>query len=92
LIWRCLCVSPCLNRRILPFDSAAAKAYAAIAAAKAYAAIAAERRAAGRPISQFDCQIAAIARANAAAVATRNTTDFEACGIPLMDPWTLPAH
>jgi hypothetical protein len=80
LIWRCLCVSPCLNRRSLPFDSAAAKAYAAIAA---------ERRAAGRPISQFDCQIAAIARANAAAVATRNTTDFEACGIPLMDPWTL---
>ena len=64
--------------RILPFDSAAAKAYAAIAA---------ERRAAGRPISQFDCQIAAIARANAAAVATRNTTDFEACGILLMDPW-----
>jgi len=64
--------------RILPFDSAAAKAYAAIAA---------ERRAAGRPISQFGCQIAAIARANAATVATRNTTDFEACGIQLMDPW-----
>jgi len=69
--------------RILTFDSAAAKAYAAIAA---------ERRAAGRPISQFDCQIAAIARANAAAVATRNTTDFEACGIQLIDPWTLPTH
>ena len=69
--------------RILPFDSAAAKAYAAIAA---------ERRAAGRPISQFDCQIAAIARANAAAVATRNTSDFEACGIPLMDPWALPTN
>ena len=69
--------------RILPFDSAATKAYAAIAA---------ERRAAGRPISQFDCQIAAIARAKAAAVATRNTTDFEACGIPLMDPWTLSTH
>ena len=64
--------------RILPFDSAAAKAYAAIAA---------ERRAAVRPISQFDCQIAAIARANAAAVATRNTTDFQACGITLLDPW-----
>ena len=69
--------------RILPFDSAAAKAYAAIAA---------ERRAAGRPISQFDCQIAAIARANAAAVATRNTTDFEACGIQLLDPWTSPGR
>ena len=38
--------------RVLPFDRAAARAYATIAAA---------RRAAGRPISQFDCQIAAIA-------------------------------
>ena len=40
--------------RILPFDRPAARAYATIAA---------ERRAAGRPISQFDCQIAAIAHA-----------------------------
>ena len=64
--------------RILPFDRAAARAYAAIAA---------ERRAAGRPISQFDCQIAAIARARDAAVATRNTADFEGCGVELIDPW-----
>ncbi|MCX7228271.1 MAG: PIN domain-containing protein [Burkholderiales bacterium] len=68
--------------RILPFDRAAARAYAAIAA---------ERRAAGRPISQFDCQIAAIARARAATVATRNTSDYEACGIELIDPWTFSA-
>lgn len=64
--------------RILPFDRAAARAYADIAA---------ERRAAGRPISQFDCQIAAIARARAAAVATRNTNDYAGCGIELIDPW-----
>jgi len=64
--------------RILPFDRAAARAYAAIAA---------ERRALGRPISQLDCQIAAIARANEAAVATRNTGDFEDCGIAIIDPW-----
>jgi len=64
--------------RILPFDRAAARAYAAIAA---------ERRAAGRPISQFDCQIASIARAHAAAVATRNTGDYEGCGIAVIDPW-----
>jgi predicted nucleic acid-binding protein len=64
--------------RILPFDRAAARAYAAIAA---------ERRAAGRPISQFDCQIAAIVRANGAAVATRNVGDFEGCGIEVIDPW-----
>ena len=64
--------------RILNFDRAAALAYATIAA---------ERRAVGRPISQFDCQIAAIARASAAAVATRNTGDFEGCGITVIDPW-----
>jgi predicted nucleic acid-binding protein len=64
--------------RILPFDRDAAGAYAVIAAA---------RRAAGRPISQFDCQIAAIARAHGASVATRNTADYEGCGIALIDPW-----
>ena len=47
----------------------------------------AKRRAAGRPISQFDCQIAAIARAHEAAVATRNTGDYEGCGIEVIDPW-----
>jgi predicted nucleic acid-binding protein len=64
--------------RILPFDRKASLAYAAIAS---------ERRAAGRPISQFDCQIAAIARAHGASVATRNISDFEGCGIELLDPW-----
>jgi toxin FitB len=64
--------------RVLAFDRAAARAYAGIAA---------ERRAAGRPISQFDCQIAAIARANDATVATRNTADFTGCGIAVIDPW-----
>ena len=64
--------------RILPFDREAARAYAAIAA---------ERRAAGRPISQFDCQIAAIARAHGASVATRNIGDYEGCGVAVIDPW-----
>jgi toxin FitB len=57
------------------------------AAARAYAAIAANRRIAGRPISQFDCQIAAIARVHEASVATRNTRDYEGCGIMVIDPW-----
>lgn len=65
--------------RILPFDSAAAEAFATIAA---------DRRGAGRPISQFDCQIAAIGRAQGATVATRNARDFEGCGIQVIDPWT----
>ncbi|OIQ85195.1 toxin FitB [mine drainage metagenome] len=64
--------------RILPFDRAAARAYAAIAA---------QRRAAGRPISQFDCQICAIAHANDAAIATRNTCDFQGCGVVVINPW-----
>ena len=64
--------------RVLPFDSPAARAYAAIATS---------RRSAGRPILEADCQIAAIARARDAAVATRNGTDFEHCGIAVIDPW-----
>lgn len=64
--------------RVLPFDSAAAVAFAAIFV---------DRRNAGRPISFPDCQIAATARARDAAVATRNIADFEGCGIELIDPW-----
>lgn len=64
--------------RVLPFDQAAAHAYAEIAVA---------RRRAGRPISQFDAQIAAIARSRDAGVATRNIADFEGCGIAVIDPW-----
>lgn len=64
--------------RVLPFDSDAARAYAAIAAA---------RRAAGRPISHADCQIAAIARSRGAAIATRNVRDFDDCGVKVIDPW-----
>jgi predicted nucleic acid-binding protein len=64
--------------RILPFDSAAAKAFAEIAA---------DRRAAGRPISQFDAEIAAIVRSRGAALATRDLGDFAGCGIELINPW-----
>ncbi len=65
--------------RILPFDSPAAVAFAEIAA---------ERRQAGRPISQADAQIAAIARSRGAALATRNVPDFEGCGVEIINPWT----
>ena len=46
----------------------------------------APRRRSKRLISHFDCQIAAIARAHAAAVATRNTGNYEGCGIAVSDP------
>jgi len=64
--------------RILPFDEDAAREFAKIVAS---------RNAMGRPIPQFDAMIAAIARTHHATVATRNTADFEHCGIRLIDPW-----
>ena len=64
--------------RVLPFDSAAAAAYATIVAV---------RRGAGRPISHFDAQIAAIALSRRSSVATRNVADFEDCGLVVNDPW-----
>jgi predicted nucleic acid-binding protein len=64
--------------RILPFGAEAARPYGRIAA---------ERRRAGRPISQFDAQIAAIALTAGATVATRNLADYEGCGIKLVNPW-----
>lgn len=67
-----------LVQRVLPFDRAAALEFATIAV---------RRRLLGRPISQADCQIAAIARSRGAAVATRNTADFTDCGIKMVDPW-----
>jgi hypothetical protein len=66
--------------RILPFDSAAAVDFAEIAVA---------RRQAGRPISQADAQIAAIARSRGAALATRNVADFEGCGVEVINPWNV---
>lgn len=65
--------------RILPFDSSAAQAFAVLAS---------ERRQAGRPISQADAQVAAVARSRGASLATRNVEDFEGCGIEVINPWT----
>jgi predicted nucleic acid-binding protein len=56
-------------------------------AARPYAQIASDRHRAGRPISHFDAQIAAIARFTGASIATRNVADFDACGVTLHDPW-----
>jgi hypothetical protein len=38
-------------------------------------------------MAQADAQIAAIARSHGAALATRNTADFEHCGIEVLNPW-----
>jgi toxin FitB len=64
--------------RVLPFDSAAAISFAQIAAM---------RRRSGRPISEADAQIAAIAHSRGATIATRNVGDFENCGLEVISPW-----
>ncbi len=56
-------------------------------AAMLYARIAVDRQRAGRPISSFDAQIAAIARSVDALVATRNVADFAGCHIEVVNPW-----
>ena len=65
--------------RILPFNSAAARAYADIAS---------DRRRAGRPIGEADCQIAAIVHSRGAILVTRNVRDFEGMGVDVINPWS----
>jgi predicted nucleic acid-binding protein len=64
--------------RVLPYDDAAADAYARITAV---------RRARGRPIGQSDAMIAGIVRSRGATLATRNVRDFEDCGVEVIDPF-----
>ena len=45
------------------------------------------RAAIGRPITTADAQIAGMSLASGAAIATRNTRDFEGLGIDLINPW-----
>jgi toxin FitB len=65
--------------RVLPFDSTAARILPKLVAS---------RDRIGRPMSQFDAVIAAITKAHGALLATRNTADFEHCGIRIENPWS----
>jgi predicted nucleic acid-binding protein len=65
--------------RVVAFDESAAQAAARIAA---------ERRRLGRMIEIRDLQIAGIAAARKAAIATRNVRHFEGLGPQLIDPWS----
>ena len=67
------------GERIVPFD---------LAAAKAYAKIVVRARRQGHPISVADAQIAAIAAARRFSVATRDEAPFNAAGVPVINPWT----
>lgn len=68
------------DSRILSFDEDAGRAYGEIRA---------HRRDQGRPMSNFDGQIAAIARTRGFAIATRNIKDFEDCGLELINPFSV---
>lgn len=68
--------------QVLPFD---------LAAADAYADLVARRDRLGQPIDGFDAQIAAICRTHAATLATRNSRDFADVGVTLIDPWVPEA-
>ena len=69
-----------LCSQVLSFDRDAARHYAEIAV---------HRYRTRRPISQFDCQIAAISRSRGAILVTRNVADFEGTGVAVINPWEV---
>jgi predicted nucleic acid-binding protein len=71
-------VSAAFSGRILAFDENAARSYGEVMGT---------RKAIGRPLGTLDGQIAAIARAQGSAVATRNVKDFIDCGLVVFNPF-----
>ncbi len=67
-----------LENRVLDFDTPAAHAAASLAA---------ERQKSGRTVDIRDTQIAGIAIARRATLATRNVRHFSDLSIPVVDPW-----
>jgi toxin FitB len=67
-----------LENRVLDFDADAATEAALLAA---------ERQKTGRPVDMRDTQIAGIAIARHATLATRNVRHFEDLKVPVVDPW-----
>jgi toxin FitB len=74
-------ITALFDKRILPFDTAAAAAYPRVV-------IHARRR--GYPIAVADGQIAAIAASRQFSVATRDVAPFQAAGVRVINPWTEP--
>lgn len=67
-----------LENRVLDFDGAAATEAASVAT---------ERQKAGRPVDIRDTQIAGIALARRATLATRNVRHFVDLKVTIVDPW-----
>lgn len=72
-----------LEGRVVDFDSVAATEAAALAAA---------RQRSGRSVDMRDTQIAGIALARRAALATRNVRHFQDVGVTVIDPWETEAR
>lgn len=72
-----------LENRVLDFDADAAAEAALLAAA---------RQKSGRPVDMRDTQIAGIAIARHATLATRNVRHFQDLKIPVVDPWAAQAR
>ncbi len=66
------------GERVVPFD---------LAAAEAYAQVVTRARRHGYPIAVADAQIAAVAESHRFTVATRDEAPFHAAGIPVINPW-----
>ena len=71
-------VLPLFAGRVLPFDQACTRAYAALMT---------KARKAGLAVATADGYIAAIAVANGFTVATGDTAPFRAAGAGVIDPW-----
>ena len=71
-------VDEAFTQRILSFDESAARIYGETMC---------HRKEMGRPMSNLDGQIAAIARSTGFSVATRNIKDFQHCNIELINPF-----
>jgi toxin FitB len=69
-----------LGNRVLEFDSHAALEAAGLGAA---------RQKSGRPVDMRDTQIAGIALARKASIATRNVGHFEDVKVPIVNPWNV---
>lgn len=66
------------HRRILLFTEKTSLIYAGIYSARVRA---------GLPVGELEVLIAGIAKEHNARIATRNTKDFEGCGLRLVNPW-----
>jgi len=76
--WLDALITEDFSGRILTFD---------VEAALIYGRIVADALARGRPPTVGDAQIAAVARRERMAVASRDVRDFEALDVPIIDPW-----